>query len=85
MDTIDGCGPSGEGSIPSGRTLIKTKSGFDCCLIIHGCPQSRENIMPKDKRWMNWLEDKLQKKGLRQSLLVCPRRGGPHYLEWKKF
>ncbi|HYD35825.1 MAG TPA: alpha/beta fold hydrolase [Vitreimonas sp.] len=52
--------------------------------VLHGCPPSEAMLMPKEKRWMNWLADKLQEKGLDATALDMPVSWNPKYVEWKK-
>lgn len=63
---------------------MKTLDGFDKCIIIHGCPPSKENVLPKDKKWMNWLEEKLREKGYNAVAPDMPTSWEPKYSEWKK-
>jgi uncharacterized protein len=60
-----------------------TDSKFDLCLILHGCPPSEESVLPKEKRWMNWLEGELVHKGLNAIAPDMPASWNPKYLEWK--
>jgi predicted alpha/beta hydrolase family esterase len=55
----------------------------DQCIIIHGCPPSKDNVLPKEKRWMNWLEKELKKKDLRAVAPDMPTPWAPVYTEWK--
>ncbi len=57
---------------------------FDLCLILHGCPPSEAEITPKEKRWMNWLEQELKKKGLNAIAPDLPKAWLPKYLDWKR-
>lgn len=59
------------------------KPNFDKCLIIHGCPPSEDNVLPKDKRWMNWLDQQLKDRGLNALALDMPAAWEPKYTEWK--
>ena len=57
---------------------------FDTCLILHGCPPNSDNVLPKNQRWMNWLEGKLKEKGLNAIAPDMPTPWEPKYEEWKK-
>ena len=57
---------------------------FDTCIILHGCPPSADNIIPKEKRWMNWLEKKLKEKGFNAIAPAMPTPWKPRYEEWKE-
>lgn len=63
---------------------MNTLINFDKCIIIHGCPSSADNIIPKSKRWMNWLEEKLKEKGFNAVAPDMPTPWNPKYEEWKK-
>lgn len=63
---------------------MKKTAVFDKCIIIHGCPPSQENVTPKDKRWMNWLADKLQAAGFEAVAPDMPKPWQPRYSEWKQ-
>jgi uncharacterized protein len=53
-------------------------------IILHGCPPTEAMVTPKEKRWMNWLADKLNEKGLSAIAPDLPTSWKPKYLEWKK-
>lgn len=57
---------------------------FDKCIIIHGCPPNKESVIPKNKRWMNWIAEKLKEKGLQAFAPDMPTPWKPRYEEWKK-
>lgn len=57
---------------------------FDTCVIIHGCPLNAESAVPKEKRWMNWLEKKLQEEGYNAKAPDMPQAWEPKYEDWKK-
>lgn len=59
-------------------------SKYDKYLIIHGCPQNEEDVIPKSKRWMNWLEEKLKEKGFDATAIDMPAPWNPDYKNWKK-
>lgn len=56
---------------------------FDHCVIIHGCPPAKDNVLPKEKRWMNWLEKELKQRGLNATASDMPTPWQPIYTEWK--
>lgn len=53
-------------------------------IILHGCPPSEEMVTPKEKRWMNWLADKLNEVGLTAVAPEMPTSWKPKYEAWKK-
>lgn len=53
-------------------------------LILHGCPPTEALVPPKEKKWMNWLADELNKKGLSALAPDMPTSWNPKYLDWKK-
>lgn len=53
-------------------------------IILHGCPMSEETVLPKNKRWMNWLEGKLKERGYNAVAPDLPTPWAPKYQEWKK-
>ncbi|MBI2442610.1 MAG: class I tRNA ligase family protein, partial [Candidatus Levybacteria bacterium] len=57
---------------------------FDNCIIVHGCPQSEADLIPKENRWMNWLEKELVARGGKAVALEMPKPWEPKYSEWKK-
>src|SRR3989339_724330 len=57
---------------------------FDNIIILHGCPMSKETVLPKSKRWMNWLEKKLKAKGFNATAPDMPMPWAPKFNEWKK-
>jgi uncharacterized protein len=59
-------------------------SNYDLYLIVHGCPQSAEDLLPHNKLWMNWLEGKLKEKGLNAVAPDMPVPWKPRYEAWKK-
>lgn len=62
------------------------KSGFDFdkCIILHGCPPSADNVLPPEKKWMNWVADKLTEMGAAAVAPEMPTAWEPKYEEWKK-
>lgn len=56
---------------------------FDICIIIHGCPPSPDNVLPKEQKWMNWLEGVLQQKGYNAVAPDMPSPWAARYSEWK--
>lgn len=63
--------------------MIGNSNNFDTCIIIHGCPPSEDKVLPKTKKWMNWLEEKLQEKGFNTVAPDMPTPWKPRYEEWK--
>ncbi len=63
--------------------MIQSKV-FDMILILHGCPATSTNIIPKSQRWMNWLEGQLKEKGYNAFAPDMPTPWAPKYDEWKK-
>lgn len=61
----------------------KRKSHFDNIIILHGCPPSQENVLPKSKRWMNWIAEKLVEAGYEAEAPELPTAWEPVYEEWK--
>ncbi len=57
---------------------------FDKVIILHGCPPNEEMITPKEKRWMNWLAEELNKKDFNAVVPNLPVSWNPKYKEWKK-
>src|SRR3990167_2728807 len=57
---------------------------YDKVIILHGCPPSEETITPKEKRWMNWLAEKLNEKGFNAVAPDLPTSWNPKYDEWEK-
>lgn len=53
-------------------------------LVLHGCPPTEAMVTPKEKRWMNWLADKLNAKGLSALAPDLPVSWKPTYSDWKK-
>lgn len=53
-----------------GQKLPKMK--YYQCLILHGCPPSKTMVTPKENRWMNWLADQLNKRGISALALDMP-------------
>lgn len=53
-------------------------------IILHGCPPTEELVTPKEKRWMNWLADELNKRNLLAITPELPVSWEPKYSEWKK-
>lgn len=62
---------------------MKNLNNFDICIILHGCPPTEENVLPKSKRWMNWLEAQIKEKGLNAIAPDMPTPWNPTYTEWK--
>lgn len=56
---------------------------FDKCIIIHGCPLKESSVLPKSKRWMNWLENALKTKAIPAIAPDMPTPWSPNYQEWK--
>ncbi len=56
----------------------------DLYLIVHGCPHSPDNVIPHNKRWMNWLEGKLKERGFNAIAPDMPTPWEPKYEIWKK-
>lgn len=56
---------------------------YDRVYILHGCPPSADNVLPKTKRWMNWLETKLIEKGYTALAPEMPVSWHPSYADWK--
>lgn len=56
----------------------------DKVIIIHGCPPNEQSVLPKSKKWMNWLERKLTEKGYCAIAPDFPTSWNPKYTEWKK-
>jgi predicted alpha/beta hydrolase family esterase len=63
---------------------MKNVRKFDRIIILHGCPANSTNVIPKSKRWMNWLEEQLKKKGFNAIAPDMPTPWTPSYAEWKK-
>jgi len=57
---------------------------FDVCYVLHGCPPTEAMVTPNEKRWMNWLSDKLVKRGFKAIAPDMPISWEPKYTEWKK-
>ncbi|MBP9699835.1 hypothetical protein KBD71_00975 [Candidatus Woesebacteria bacterium] len=53
-------------------------------IILHGCPPSEAMVTPKEKRWMNWLANKLNERGLSSVALDLPVSWEPKYSIWKE-
>lgn len=53
------------------------------CIILHGCPPSSDRVTPPENRWMNWLADELNKKGMSAVAPDFPRPWEAKYTEWK--
>jgi predicted alpha/beta hydrolase family esterase len=62
---------------------MKKANGYDLYLILHGCPQDPKDLIPHEKRWMNWLAGKLQEKGLNAIAPDMPSPWNPDYEKWK--
>lgn len=60
------------------------KTLFDICIILHGCPPSPDNIIPKEKRWMNWIEKELVNDGYNAIAPDMPTPWDPDYESWKR-
>jgi predicted alpha/beta hydrolase family esterase len=56
----------------------------DNYLILHGCPPSAENVLPSEKKWMNWIADKLVERGFKAEAPEMPTAWDPKYDEWKE-
>ena len=56
----------------------------DLYLIIHGCPQNAADLIPKNKHWTGWLEQKLRESGLNAYAPDMPVPWEPDYEKWKK-
>jgi len=59
---------------------MRTAEHFDKCIILHGCPPSEEMITPKENRWMNWLAEELNKRGISAIAPDMPPHG-VHYIK----
>lgn len=57
---------------------------FDICIIVHGCPMNAESVLPKSKKWMNWLEGALVEKGYHAVAPEMSVAWKPTYENWKK-
>lgn len=57
---------------------------YDQILVLHGCPPTEEMVTPIEKRWMNWLADKLNEKNLNATAIQLPASWNPKYDEWSK-
>ncbi len=57
---------------------------YDLYLIIHGCPQNEADLIPKDKHWTGWLEQKLREKGLNAAAPDMPTPWEPDNEKWKQ-
>lgn len=53
-------------------------------IILHGCPPNPNDIIPPEKRWMNWLADQLEEKGFKAVAPEMPNSWNPQYEEWKE-
>jgi predicted alpha/beta hydrolase family esterase len=63
---------------------VNKKPVYDLCLILHGCPPSKDNVLPKEKRWMFWLAGKLREQGWNAVAPEMPDSWEPRYVDWKK-
>ena len=63
---------------------MKSSNSYDLYLIVHGCPQNADDLIPKNKHWTGWLEQKLQEKGLNAFAPDMPVPWEPDYEKWKK-
>lgn len=57
---------------------------YDGIIILHGCPPNEQSVLPKEKKWMNWLVGKLKEKGFDAIAPDFPTSWNPKYSEWKK-
>lgn len=51
-------------------------------MILHGCPPNADDIIPHEKRWMNWLATQLQHKGFNAVAPDIPEPWDPKYKDW---
>ena len=63
---------------------MKNSNNYDLYLIIHGCPQNAADLIPQNKHWTGWLEQKLREQGLEAYAPVMPVSWEPDYQRWKK-
>lgn len=63
------------------NTYVNT---FDICIILHGCLASPDNIIPKSKRWMNWVETELRNREYIAEAPDMPTPWAPDYKQWKQ-
>lgn len=56
---------------------------YDKIIILHGCPPNKQTVTPKNNRWMNWLENKLNENGFDAIAPDMPTSWNPKYIEWK--
>jgi len=64
-------------------------SGKTNCIIIHGCPSKREEMMNLadrtfDKHWMPWIREKLEAQGTGGEIPMMPTPWEPVYEDYKK-
>lgn len=57
---------------------------YDLYVIVHGCPQNAADLIPKDKHWTGWLEQKLRRSGLNAFAPDMPVPWEPVYERWKE-
>lgn len=57
---------------------------YDLYIIIHGCPQNEADLIPSNKHWTGWLEQKLRDKGLNAFAPEMPVSWEPDYQRWKE-
>ncbi|HUD19601.1 MAG TPA: alpha/beta hydrolase [Patescibacteria group bacterium] len=63
---------------------MKNPIEYDNIIILHGCPATSTNIIPKNQRWMNWLAEQLREKGYNATAPDMPTPWAPKYEVWKK-
>ena len=54
------------------------------CIIIHGCPTSKEEISTYDKHWISWTKKQLEERGFHVENPLMPEPWEPIYSDWKK-
>ncbi len=58
-------------------------NNFDQYIIVHGCPPSKERVLPCSQRWMNWVAERLVEVGYPAIAPEMPTPWNPVYTEWK--
>lgn len=64
--------------------MPRVSPNYDLTVILHGCPPSGELVTPVEKRWMNWLADRLIEEGWNAIAPNLPSPWEPKYEEWKQ-
>ena len=54
------------------------------CIILHGCPEEGERLLPAtkrsyDKQWIPWVKKELQRKGVEAVTPLMPNAFEPNY------